>query len=205
MGKKEFENFLQEVRPLAADLLLREFEKFHAILWEENQKINLVSRKTLPQEYWTNHFLDSILPIKYFDLNNARILDFGTGGGLPGIPLAILLPASQIYLLDSKQKKIGAIRSIIKKLDVKNCFTIVSRIEEVDRSLDGSFDFIVCRSVKIIPEFVPSLFRLLKPNGKILLYKSKILDDTEQFENKKIIDMSHVKIGERKLVVIWQK
>jgi len=203
--KKEFELFLTELRPDAAKELLQKFEDYQYALWEENQKVNLVSRKTLAQDYWINHFLDSILGTKHVSFSGKKVLDFGTGGGFPGIPIALLFPSSEVFLLDSKQKKIKALKIIAEKLDLKNCFTIVSRIEELAPTWFGSFDYIVSRSVKITPEYVPVLFRLLKPEGKLVLYKSKILDDTEQFENKKIIDISHPKIGERKLVIIWEK
>jgi len=175
------------------------------LLFDENQKINLVSRKTSKDDYWTIHFLDSLLPLEIFDFSGKRVLDFGSGGGLPGIPLKILFPSAEIYLLESRLKKVESMKKFIKKLDLKKCFTIVSRLEDLKEEWNNFFDVIVCRSVKILPKYKKKLFPLLKKEGRIILYKSKILKDVELFEKYKIYDVSHPEIGERKIVEISKK
>ncbi len=202
MKKEIFERFLTEKYPEKQDELMESFENYLKFLELENTKINLVSRKTLYADFWTKHFLDSLLPIDFYDFSDKKILDFGTGGGLPGIPLKILFPTAEMYLLDSKQKKINSLKNIIKKLDLKCCFTIVSRLEDLDKEREGFFDFIVCRSVKILPKYKKKMFEILHKNGKIILYKSKILDDLKLFKKYKIYDVSQEEIGERKIIEI---
>ena len=202
MNKEIFRKYLDKHLPQKAEELMILFEKLLEVLWEENSKVNLISRKTPKEEYWTRHFLDSLLPIEITDLSNKKILDFGTGGGLPGIPLNLVYPSSELYLLDSTHKKINAVKNIIKILDLPSCFTIVSRLEDLESSWFGSFDIIVCRSVKILPKYKSVLFKLIKNNGKIILYKSKLMDDIGQFKKYQIHDVSHPAIGERKIIVI---
>lgn len=202
MNKEIFRKYLDKHLPQKADELMISFERFLEALWEENSKVNLISRKTPKEEYWTRHFLDSLLPIEITDLSNKKILDFGTGGGLPGIPLNLVYPSSEIYLLDSTHKKINAVKDIIKILDLPSCFTIVSRLEDLESNWYKSFDIIVCRSVKILPKYKSVLFKLIKNNGKIILYKSKLMDDIGQFKKYQIHDVSHPAIGERKIIVI---
>lgn len=202
MNREIFFKYLQEKLPDRAEELMVLFEKLVEALWEENSKVNLISRKTPQDEYWTKHLLDSIFPVDLIDLEGKKILDFGTGGGLPGIPLNIIFPSSNVYLLDSTNKKINAVKNIIKMLDLSSCFTIVSRLEDLDEKWYKSFDIVVCRSVKIVPQYKKMLFKLIRDNGRIILYKSKLMDDVDQFKKKKIYDVSHPAVGERKIIVI---
>lgn len=200
--KKYFEEFINNHFFSRRVELLEKFENYLELLREQNKKINLVSRETKEREFWTLHFLDSILPVTQMILREKRVLDFGTGGGMPGIPLKLVQPEMQLHLLDSRHKKMLAVRQIAKKLDLKNCFTVVSRLEGLAEKYAGYFDIIVCRSVRIKPVFARHLMRVLKPDGKLYLYKSKKLDDVYQFRDYTIIDISHQQVGERKIVKI---
>jgi 16S rRNA (guanine527-N7)-methyltransferase len=203
MGQKElFKLFLAERFGDRSDALLGKFESFHKWLVGENVKINLISRQVNPDDIWTVHFLDSLLAIKYVDFKGCRVLDFGTGGGLPGIPLAIAFDGADVTLLDSRKKKITAVKGAADYLGLKNCRFWDRRLEETGGE-SGRFDAIVSRSVKIEPAYKSILLKLLKPGGKLVLYKSKILDDARQFDNVEIFDAgTDDAIGERKIVVI---
>ena len=201
MQEKVFKDFLSK-KIKKTDIVVNSFHTYFNLLCEANEAVNLISRKTPSQDYWIIHFLDSILPIGLFDFAGKKILDFGTGGGLPGIPLKMLYPTAEIYLLDSTRKKIQAVKNIVKKLDLKECFTIVSRLEDLDEKWENYFDFIVCRSVKILPKYKEAMFKMLQDNGRIILYKSRKLDDVQQFKNYKIHDVSQPVLGERKIIEI---
>jgi 16S rRNA (guanine527-N7)-methyltransferase len=205
MNKDIFKDFLKNNYPEKESEVLSLFEEYHDILLELNKSVNLVSRRTLAEDIWTRHFLDSLLPLKFINLSNQKILDFGTGGGMPGIPLKIMFPTSMVYLLDSRRKKIEAVKKMIKKLDLSECFTIVSRLEELKSVWYGFFDVIVCRSVKILPNYKKFLLQLLKEDGEILLYKGKIFEESDIFPRNNLIDISHPAIGERKLIQIKKK
>jgi len=200
--KDIFKQFLAEQFPQQSGPILEQFERFHVWLVSENQKINLISRQTDPNDIWTVHFLDSLLSTKYVDFVGRKILDFGTGGGLPGIPLAIVYNNAEVTLLDSRKKKINALRDAVKHLGLDNCAFLDMRLEELGNDYYGTFDFIVCRSVKIEHAYVPILKKLLKPQGNIVLYKSINLDDVQHFENAQIFDATLPLLGVRKIIVI---
>jgi 16S rRNA (guanine527-N7)-methyltransferase len=179
---------------------MRRFERYHEWLVAENRKVNLISRQAAPDDIWTVHFLDSLLPVSYVDFRGRRVLDFGTGGGLPGIPLAIAFGDAEFTLLDSRKKKVAAVRGAAESLGLKNCDFLDCRLEEIGGV--KAFDLIVSRSVKIEPAYKPVLLKLLKPEGKLVLYKSRILDDVRQFDNVEIFDAGVPELGERKVVVV---
>jgi 16S rRNA (guanine527-N7)-methyltransferase len=183
--------------------IIAKFDIFFEQLCEINSQINLFSRQTNLDDLWTIHFLDSLLIMDTgVNFDGKKICDFGTGGGLPGIPLAIVNPGTQIFMLDSKQKKLSAIEKICEKIGLKNCAVIHSRIEDIPSKYNNFFDILTCRSVKILPEFVKPMQKIVTKCGKIYLYKSVVLDDTEHFSNKKFIDVSREEIGKRIIVEI---
>jgi 16S rRNA (guanine527-N7)-methyltransferase len=200
--RNEVEKYLERIFPQTCGLILEKFDKYYQWLLEENQKINLISRKTDPDDMWTLHFLDSLLSVGCVDYSKRNVLDFGTGGGFPGVPLAILYPDSHFAMLASTKKKIQSVKSGVQVLGLTNCSFIDTRLEEVTEKYYCAFDIVISRSVRIIPEYKKILFKLLKNDGLIVLYKSQNLDDAALFANVKITDVSTPLIGERKIVVI---
>jgi 16S rRNA (guanine527-N7)-methyltransferase len=200
--KNIFKQFLERTFPGRVEALWEAFERYHAWLVSENGKINLFSRRMDTDDIWTVHFLDSLLSTKYVEFGGHGVLDFGTGGGLPGIPLAIVFRDAKVTLLDSKKKKIAAVRVAAETLGLENCEFSDQRIEDIVGR--ESFDIIVSRSVKIEPTYKPILLRLLKPGGKIVLYKSRIFDDVYQFGDVEIFNAEAAEsgLGERRIAVI---
>lgn len=115
-----------------------------------NLKINVVSRKDI-DELYLRHVLHSLGIAKVIKFNpGANILDVGTGGGFPGIPLAILFPETNFHLVDSIGKKIKVVQEVVDGLQLKNVKTTNARVEEIK----GKYDFIVSRAVAAMPTFV---------------------------------------------------
>jgi len=129
---------------------LDQFQSMQALYKDWNLKINVVSRKDI-EELYLRHVLHSLGIAKIQKFNpSAKILDVGTGGGFPGIPLAILFPESQFHLVDSIGKKIKVVDEVVEGLQLKNVKTTNSRVEEIK----GEYDFIVSRAVAVMPSFV---------------------------------------------------
>ncbi len=206
MNQKEIcLNYVKKWLPRTSDTVIPLLESYHELLVEVNSVINVYSRKMDTDDIWTLHFLDSLLLLQTQVKLSGKVLDFGTGGGLPGIPLKICFPDIDLSMLDARRKKIQAIDEMVEELQLNNVTGIWSRLEDYCKYRKNSYDYIVCRSVRITSELKPLLLKLLKPNGKIVLYKSKNLDDVEQFSNKKILDVSQPVLGTRKLIVIGNK
>lgn len=128
---------------------LKQFELVYDLYVFWNQQINVISRKDI-DELYERHILHSlgIAKIQQFK-NGAKILDVGTGGGFPGIPLAILFPEVSFYLVDSIGKKIKVVQEVVKALELKNVNAAHLRAE----SVKGEFDFIISRAVTTMDEF----------------------------------------------------
>jgi 16S rRNA (guanine527-N7)-methyltransferase len=198
--KQEFIQYLKKQFPENWNEVQSHFELLHKLLVDINQKINLYSRQMNQEDIWTVHFLDSLLLLKSFNLDEERVLDFGSGGGLPGIPLKLVKPRLDMILLDAKAKKVKALQEIIRTLNLNHCHSVWSRLEDYHDT--EKYDIIVCRSVKILPVFLTPLKGLLKKNGKILLYKSMSWEDAELFSSFKIYDVSHPAVGTRNIIEI---
>ncbi len=128
---------------------VRQFEGLKALYTEWNAQINVISRKDM-DEFYIHHVLHSLAIAKVMPFNTAaKILDVGTGGGFPGIPLAILFPETQFTLVDSIGKKIKVVTEVAAASGIQNIQAIHGRAEEVP----GKFDFIVSRAVTRMAPF----------------------------------------------------
>lgn len=115
-----------------------------------NARINVISRKDI-SNFYLHHVLHSLAIAKVVRFKNfTGVMDAGTGGGFPGIPLAILFPDVSFYLVDSTGKKIKVVNEVVSGLSLKNVEAVQVRMEQVDRS----FDFIVSRAVAALPDIV---------------------------------------------------
>ena len=136
------------------NLTERQREQFAALLplYEEwNAQINVISRKDM-EHFYEHHVLHSLAIAKVMRFAPmTEILDVGTGGGFPGVPLAIMFPDARFMLIDSIGKKIKVVSDVIDRLGLTNTKTLQIRAEQ----LDGEFDFVVSRAVTTLGEFVP--------------------------------------------------
>ena len=137
--------------PNLTDIQLEQFSKLEGFYKDWNAKINVVSRKDI-DELYTRHVLHSlgIAKVQPFE-PGTKILDVGTGGGFPGIPLAILFPETSFYLIDVIGKKIKVVQEVAKGLGLQNVKAEQIRAENVK----GEFDFVVSRAVTIFPAAKP--------------------------------------------------
>jgi 16S rRNA (guanine527-N7)-methyltransferase len=133
---------------LTEDQILK-FKMLESLYQDWNLKINVVSRKDI-DELYLRHVLHSLGIAKVIDFaDGSKILDVGTGGGFPGIPLAILFPNCSFHLVDSIAKKLKVVDEVVAGLGLTNVKTTHSRVEDIK----GTYDFIVSRAVAIMPTF----------------------------------------------------
>ena len=120
---------------------------YAGLLLEWNQKVNLISRKD-EQNVWTSHILHALAPLLYLKIPaGLEVLDLGTGGGLPGIPLAIARPDMHVTLVDSIRKKTAAVEEMLRQLPLGNVQVRTSRVEELPRDPRTGFDLVLTRAV----------------------------------------------------------
>ena len=154
---------------------LFKFERYMEgiLLW--NQKVNLTAI-TEREAFIQNHFVDSILCAGYPEVQNAEtIIDVGTGAGFPGVPLALLFPEKQFVLIDSLQKRIKIIHSLLKEIGIENVAAIHGRAEDLasDAAYRERFDLCVSRAVAKMPTLAEYCLPFVKKGGFFLAYKSE--------------------------------
>lgn len=151
-----------------------------------NAKINVISRKDIQQLY-EHHVLHSLAIAKFISFKSGtNILDFGTGGGFPGIPLAILFPECQFTLIDGTGKKVRVAQEVAATIGLKNVETKHIRGEEEK----GKYDFVVSRAVMPLPELIKIVRKNISkqqknvlPNGIICLKGGSLADELKPFSN----------------------
>ena len=139
------------------------------LLLQQNRTLNLTAIID-PLEAVTKHLLDSLSVAQ--DVPSGKVVDIGSGGGCPGIPLAIVRPENQFILVESKNKKANFLNTTIQALKLKNTKVICQRAENVE--LTKKADAIVCRALGSIPYFISVAGHMLKKQGRLLAMKGKI-------------------------------
>lgn len=189
-----------------------QFERLEALYQDWNQKINVVSRKDI-DELYLRHVLHSLGIAKIQEFKaGSTVLDVGTGGGFPGIPLAILFPETHFTLVDSIGKKIKVVEEVVEGLGIQNVTAINSRVEEIK----GRFDFIVSRAVAAMPTFTHWVKGKVKKesvherrNGILYLKGGDLSEELKRYKTAEIFDLpdyfSEAFFETKKVVYLPQK
>jgi len=182
---KQFPNLTENQR--------NQFTQLQALYTEWNAKINVISRKDI-DELYTRHVLDSLGIAKVMEFQpGASVMDVGTGGGFPGIPLAILFPDTQFYLIDVIGKKIKVVQEVAAALGLTNVKAAQMRAENVQEE----FDFIVSRAVTNMPDFVKWVRGKVKKqskhpldNGILYLKGGDLTEELAVFQRTVLYDLA---------------
>ena len=198
-------NLLKKYHLDISENKLNTYKKLFDIYEKINLKINLISRKDF-ENFYLHHILHSLSVVKFnlIPKRKIKIIDLGTGGGIPGIPLAIFYKDNKFILVDSIRKKIKSVNEIINEIKLVNVKTYNDRIE----NLELNADIIICRSVSSIQNILKWSKKSLKKKGKIILFKGGDVDkelininkrftiynidgiySDDYFQNKKIIEI----------------
>lgn len=179
--------------PDLTDKQLEQFSKLGSLYKDWNTKINVISRKDIDSLY-LRHVLHSlgIAKVQKF-LPSSRVLDVGTGGGFPGIPLSIMFPETDFVLVDSIGKKIRVVKEVAHELGLENVTAIHGRAEKVK----GEYDFIVSRAVTRMDEFMKWVRKKIARknnhelrNGILYLKGGDLAEELKNFPGARLFDLN---------------
>ena len=175
-----------QIWPNLTDRQAEQFAQLDALYRDWNSKINVISRKDIDALY-THHVLHSLAIARVLGFKpGTTIMDVGTGGGFPGIPLAILFPECQFLLVDSVQKKVRVASEVAQAIGLENVECIWERVEQEKRT----FDFVVSRGVMPLPDLVKLTRKNIDrhqrnalPNGWLILKGGDLRDELRPFRS----------------------
>ncbi len=184
---------IKQYFPKLTEGQIHQFEMLYPLYREWNAKINVISRKDIEHLY-EHHVLHSLAIAKMLNFKpGTEILDFGTGGGFPGIPLSILFPECRFKLIDGTGKKIRVAQEVAITIGLKNCQPVHLRGEEEK----GKYDFIVSRAVMPLPDLVKIIRKNISkhqqnalPNGLICLKGGDVQMEVAPFRN--IVEVAEI-------------
>lgn len=192
---KIFENKLNELGITLDELQKQQFVKYYELLVEWNKVINLTGI-TEYEEVNEKHFVDSLSIVKALDISKVeRVIDIGTGAGFPGIPLKIAFPHLKVTLLDSLNKRIKFLDTVISELGLEDIHTIHGRAEDYAKQADyrEQYDLCVSRAVANLATLSEYCIPYVKNGGLFISYKSGEIDE-ELEQSKKAIHILGGKI-----------
>ncbi|WP_100065416.1 16S rRNA (guanine(527)-N(7))-methyltransferase RsmG [Miniphocaeibacter massiliensis] len=181
----KLEKLLRENEFEIDSLSLQNFEDYRALLVETNKSLNLTSI-TEETEVNYKHFLDSILPLKFFDIpKNSTMIDIGTGAGLPGLPIKFVRDDIKVTLMDSLNKRIKFLDTVIGELNLSNIEAIHGRAEEMGRNLNyrEQYDFAISRAVSRLNTLLEYTLPFVKVGGYFISMKGP--SGREEYEEAK--------------------
>lgn len=178
--------------PDLSEKQLEQFSKLENVYKEWNAQINVVSRKDI-DELYLRHVLHSLGIVKIQEFKpGSSVMDVGTGGGFPGIPLAIMFPKTNFLLVDSIGKKLKVVKAVADELGLKNITILHDRVENVKEK----FDFIVSRAVTNMPDFVGWVRKKIKKdsvhdikNGILYLKGGDLSEELKEYQTVKLFDL----------------
>jgi 16S rRNA (guanine527-N7)-methyltransferase len=162
-----------------------QFEKLYELVLEGNSKQNL-TRITAADDFWEKHLWDSLRGVlTYWEREDMRVIDIGTGAGFPGLPIAIAKPSWQVTLIDSKQKKIVFVEETIQNLQLTNAIAQSGRVEDINKTPQyrRKYDLALVRAVGKPDICASYCLPFLKPTGTGILYRGQWLpEESEQLD-----------------------
>lgn len=200
-GKELLINGIKELGKKITDEQVEQFFKYYEMLIETNKVMNLTSIVDL-DEVIVKHFIDSLLVVKAIDMNECNtMIDVGTGAGFPGIPLKIMFPNLKVTLLDSLNKRLKFLDSVIEELQLKDIYTIHGRAEDIGKDIEyrEQYDVCVSRAVANLSTLSEYCIPFISVGGKFISYKSEFSEE-EKREAEKAIGLLGGKISESEMV-----
>lgn len=173
----------------------KQFEQLDSLYKDLNQKVNVISRKDIEALY-LHHVLHSMSIAKFINFQPATtVIDVGTGGGFPGIPLAIRFPQVQFFMIDGRSKKIGVVNEVIAKLGLENA--AAQHVRSEDHKV--KYDFVLARAVTRLEKLIPLTFHLISdtdrnaiPNGLLALKGGDLSAEIAEVHKKHRVEQTAI-------------